>query len=30
MVLGVAISSCSASARVGTKHHEAGVGAHAN
>jgi len=28
MVIGVSISSCSTSGRVGTKHHEVGVGAH--
>ncbi|HYJ62461.1 MAG TPA: hypothetical protein VEV62_01870 [Parafilimonas sp.] len=26
MVIGVSMSSCSASARVGTKHHEVGAG----
>jgi len=30
MVIGVAMSSCSASARVGTKHHEVGAGTHVN
>ncbi len=30
MVIGVSVSSCSASARVGTKHHEVGAGTHVN
>jgi hypothetical protein len=30
MVLYVSVSSCSASARVGTKHHEVGTGTHVN
>jgi len=30
MVIGVSISSCSASARVGTKNHEVGAGTHVN
>jgi len=30
MVIGVSISSCSASARVGTKHHEVEAVTHAN
>jgi len=29
-VIGVSISSCSASARVGTKHHEVEAGTHVN
>lgn len=28
MVIGVSVSSCSSSARIGTKHHEVGAGAH--
>jgi len=30
MVIGVSISSCSASARVGTKNHEVGASTHVN
>jgi hypothetical protein len=30
MVIGVSFSSCSSSARVGTKHHSVGVGGHVN
>jgi len=28
LVIGVAFSSCHASGKIGTKHHEVGVGAH--
>jgi hypothetical protein len=28
MIIGVSLSSCSASGKVGTKHHEVGAGAH--
>jgi len=28
MILGVTISSCHASGKIGTKHHEVGAGAH--
>jgi hypothetical protein len=28
MMIGVAISSCHASGKIGTKHHEVGAGAH--
>ena len=30
MVIGISVSSCSASARVGTKNHEVGAGTHVN
>jgi hypothetical protein len=28
MILGVSVSSCHASGKIGTKHHEVGAGAH--
>ena len=28
MAIGISVSSCHTSAKVGTKHHEVGVGAH--
>ena len=30
MVIGISVSSCSASARVGTKNHEVGASTHVN